>query len=125
MKNETINNLWTEFINDEKYKKYFQLPTILEKFVNDLNKLKNYIDTHNQRPSQNNKDKDIETIGNWLSNSQNNYKKKIHNMKDDRIYKLWTEFINESKYKKYFHEQAKEQKIPRFPAKKPKRKKWN
>ena len=102
MKDETIYKLWTEFINDKKYKKYIQLPTMLELFNNNLNELKLYIDTHNERPSQSSKNKTIKNIASWIGTCQTNYTKKLQNMKDETIYKLWTEFINDEKYKKYF-----------------------
>jgi superfamily II DNA or RNA helicase len=102
MKDKTIYKLWTDFINDEKYKEYMQLPTMLELFNINLNKVKNYIDTNKKRPSQSSKDKDIKCMGQWLHQKINNYSKKIHNMKDENIYKLWTEFINDEKYKEYF-----------------------
>jgi len=102
MKDENIYKLWTEFINDEKYKSYMQLPTMLEIFIKRLEKLKIYIDTNKQRPSTHSEDKDIKFKAKWIGTSQTNYSKKIHNMKDENIYKLWTDFINDSKYKEYF-----------------------
>ena len=102
MKDETIYKLWTEFINNSRYKKYMQIPTMLEKFILDFNKLKIYIDTNKQRPSVGSKDKDIKSMAKWIGHSQNNYSKKIHNMKNETIYNLWTEFINNDKYKEYF-----------------------
>ena len=101
MKDENIRTLWKNFINDEKYKKYIQLPTILEKFVFNLNKIKTYIDINKQRPSHGNKNKSIKCVGQFLSDCQRNYSKKINNMKDENIKKLWEEFINDSKYKEY------------------------
>ena len=38
----------------------------------------------------------------WIGKCQENYSKKTQNMKDETIYNLWTEFINDSRYKKYF-----------------------
>ena len=102
MKDENIKKLWEEFINDTRYKEYFQLPTMLELFNINLNKVKKYINTNKERPSQKNKDKTIKSMATWISNCQNNYTKKIQNMKDENIYKLWTDFINDVKYKEYF-----------------------
>ena len=103
MKYENIYELWTNFINDEKYKKYFQLPTILEKFVFDLNKLKIYIDTNKIKPSSKSIDKNIKSIGTWIQNTQTNYIKKKEKMKYDNIRTLWENFINDEKYKIYFN----------------------
>ena len=102
MKDENIYDLWTEFINDKKYKEYIELPTMLENFVCELNKLKIYINLHNKRPNSNNKDINIKSMSQWISTSQKNYSNKEYNMKDENIYKLWTEFINDEKYKDYF-----------------------
>ena len=103
MKDKTIYTLWTEFINDNKYRKYIQLPNSLEIFNIHLIKLKTYIDTYKERPNDRSKDKDVKIIASWIRTSQNNYSKKINNMKDENIYKLWKDFINDEKYKQYFN----------------------
>ena len=102
MKNESIKKLWEEFIYNEKYKEFIQLPSMLENFNINLNKLKIYIDTNNERPTQGSKDKNIKSLAQWISDIKINYFKKIHNMKDETIYNLWSEFINDEKYKEYF-----------------------
>ena len=96
MKYETIRKLWEEFINNEKYKKYFL--SQYDSFVNDLNELKTYIDTYNQRPSTLSKDKSIKSMAMWIGTCQKTYSKKIHNMQDETIRKLWEDFINNKKY---------------------------
>ena len=101
MKDENIRKLWEEFINDIRYKKYMQLPTMIEIFNINLNKLKNYIDANKKRPSEGSKDKNIKSIAQWLVQKNNNYAKKIQNMKHKHIRKLWEEFINDEKYKEY------------------------
>ena len=102
MKNENIYKLWTEFITCDKYVKYMQLPSMLDIFNINLNKVKTYIDTNKKRPSHHSSNKDIKSLGGWISQKINNYSKNIKNMKDENIYKLWTEFINDDNYKKYF-----------------------
>jgi hypothetical protein len=102
MKDENIYNKMSEFINNEKYKKYFILPTTEEYFNLNLEKVKKYINENNKRPCGSNKDKDIKTLGIWIANQNKNYKKKFENMKDENIYNKWTEFINNAKYKQYF-----------------------
>ena len=67
-----------------------------------LNRVKTYIDINKKRPALSSKYKDINHIVGWIGNSQKNYSKKQYNMKDETIYKLWTEFISNDKYKKYF-----------------------
>jgi len=100
MQDETIYKLWTDFINDSRYKEY--VLSQYDSFVLDLNKLKAYIDTNKQRPSNSSKDKIIKSMGTWIGNSQKIYAKKIEKMQDETIYKLWTDFINDSRYKEYF-----------------------
>jgi hypothetical protein len=102
MKDKNIRILWENFISNENYKKYILLPTMLEKFIFDLNKLKTYIDINKKRPSSGSKVKDIKIIGSWLSDCKINYSKKINNMKDENIRTLWKNFINDEKYKEYF-----------------------
>ena len=100
MKDENIYNKWTEFINSNKYKIYFQ--SQYEDFILNLNNVKIYIDKHNKRPLQKDKDENIRVLGIWISNQITNYNKKKENMKDENIYKKFIEFKNDEKYKKYF-----------------------
>ena len=100
MKDENIYNKWNEFINSKKYKIYFQ--SQYEDFIMNLNNVKTYIDKHNKRPLQKDKDENIRVFGIWISNQITNYNKKKENMKDENIYKKFTEFKNDEKYKKYF-----------------------
>ena len=100
MKNEEIYNTWTKIINDSKYKKY--LMTYQEMWNESLNEVKKYIDENNKRPSsEDNKNKNIRQLGNWILDQQKSYKKKENIMKNEEIYNKWTEFINDPKYKQY------------------------
>ena len=74
----------------------------VEGWIEKLDKLKIYIDENKKRPSSKSKDKVIKSMVNWISNCQKNYSKKTQNMKDEAIYNLWKEFINNSRYKEYF-----------------------
>ena len=100
MKNEEIYNKWTEFINDKKYKEYFISNDDL--WINNLNKVKKYINENNIRPNSINKNKDTKTMAEWISTQIQNRKNKKKIMKNEEIYNKWTEFINDDKYKKYF-----------------------
>ena len=100
MKNKKIYNKWTEFINNEKYKKYFISNE--EKWLINLKKLKEYIDINNKKPYSQNKNKDIKKIGFWMQRQHNIFKTKNNIMKNEEIYDKWKEFINDNKYKKYF-----------------------
>ena len=100
-KNENKNSKWNEFINDEKYKKYFI--SIEDEWYNNLNKIKIYIDKNNKKPTQKHKNYDINVLGSWIQSQVQNYKKKRFNMTNPILYKEWSTFINDEKYKKYFN----------------------
>ena len=100
MKDENIYNTWYEFVNNSKYKEYFL--NYEEVWYDNLNKVKNYIDKYNKRPSNTDKDTNIKYLGRWISNQITNYNKKSQIMKDENIYNSWYEFINDSIYQEYF-----------------------
>ena len=100
MKNENIYNIWYKFTNDSEYKEYFI--SNKELWYNNLEKVKDYINTYKKRPSQHKKDITIKQLGNWIGNQSIGFKKKIEIMKDENIYNTWYEFINDSKYQEYF-----------------------
>ena len=66
-------------------------------FIDMLNKCEKYIIENNQRPSSNNKNKEIKSLGIFLLQNVRNYKYKINNMKNDNIRNLWENFINKHK----------------------------
>ncbi len=104
MKNKEIYNLWTAFINDDKYKQYFESNENIWK--NKLNQVKQYIDENNKLPSTHDKNGDIKQLGEWISRQKTNYdsdiKKCKEGIKNKEIYDLWTAFINDDKYKEFF-----------------------
>ena len=100
MKNETIYKIWTEFMNDIEYKNYFL--SQYEKFILMLNKVAEYMDTNNKRPSINSKDKNIKFMGQWISTQIQNYYNNTKKMKNVNIKNKWENFINDEKYKAYF-----------------------
>jgi hypothetical protein len=101
MKNEETKKLWENFICDDKYKKYFIDNKTM--WIQNFNNLKNFIDKNNVKPSQKSDNKETNVLGNWLHAQKKNYKDKIKIMKDEEIYKMWKEFIEDSKYSKYFN----------------------
>ena len=104
MKDKEIHQLWTKFINDEKYKKYLVID-LNENWKQNLQQVKEYIDVNNKAPSRTDKNKEIKILGQWVSTQKGNYNVNIQQskqiMKDKEIHQLWTEFINDEKYKKY------------------------
>ena len=99
MKNEEIYNLWIDFVNDDKYNKYFQ--SYEEKWNIELNKLKEYIDTNHDVPKQSDVEKYKIKLAKWLSEQKSSYIKNNRLMKQINIKKQWEKFINSDKYKKY------------------------
>jgi len=83
--------IWTQFLED--YKEYFKNDH--ENWFENFEKLKKFIDENKRRPSSR-----IE-VGRWLCTQIQNYKKKLHCMKDPERYKIWTQFLED--YKGYFN----------------------
>jgi hypothetical protein len=102
MLNKEIYNKWTEFINDDKYKKYF-IDNETE-WINKLDLVKKYIDENNVRPNSNDNNNDIKELGHWCIRQVMIYKKKEQIMENEYIYNKWTEFINDNKYKIFFED---------------------
>ncbi len=74
MKNSEIYNKWTKFITSEKYKKYFM--SYEDKWLNNLDIIKKYIDTNNKRHSSSDKNKEIKILSKWINHQITNYKSK-------------------------------------------------
>ena len=72
MKNENIRTLWKKFII--KYQEYF-LDNETQ-WKNSLNKVKEYINENKKKPPEKDKNKEIKTLGKWISKQHTNYKKK-------------------------------------------------
>ena len=100
MKDETIYQTWTDFIHDPKYSKYFIDNN--DKWLINLQELKEFIDDNDRRPSQESKNINERQLSNWVGTQLKNYKKKKKIMKDETIYQIWIDFIHDPKYSKYF-----------------------
>lgn len=102
MKNEQYRNEWENFINSENYKKYFISNE--EEWMNNLNEVKNYIDSNNKKPSIYKEDnKHIKKLGMWIATQTQKYKKQMEIMKNEKIKSEWENFITSEKYSKYFN----------------------
>jgi len=99
MKNQKIYDIWTEFIISEKYSNFFI--TNEEKWINNFNKLKKYIDEHKKTPSTTNYNTKL--MKGWVDTQKQNYKNKEQIMKNQKIYEIWGKFITSEKYGKYFN----------------------
>ena len=100
MKNDTIYNIWKNFIESDKYKIYFL--TNEELWIYMFYQLKQFIDTTNKRPTNHSKNKIEKKLGSWLLNQIKNCKTQTRIMKNYIIYNLWIQFIESDKYKKFF-----------------------
>ena len=98
--NKNIRKLWEDFINHEKYNKYFSSNE--SEWILKLEEIKKYIDENNRKPSSKDKNDKVKSYGLWLCRQNNNYKNNDRTIKVDNIRKLWEDFINDDKYKKYF-----------------------
>jgi hypothetical protein len=69
-----------------------------------LNKLKKYINENNKRPSPKEpNNEEVCSLGRWLSQQIDSYKKKHKIMKNEIIYEKFKEFIKNSLYSKFFN----------------------
>jgi superfamily II DNA or RNA helicase len=109
MSNPNIRKLWEAFVNDPKYSIYFISNE--EEWIQKLERVKKYIDENNKRPSTGEKNPDVICDAVWIGTQQQNYKKNKNIMKNKKICKLWEEFINDSKYSKYFLSNEEEWKL--------------
>jgi superfamily II DNA or RNA helicase len=90
MKEENIRNIWENFINT--YAHLFMSND--EKWNDTLEKVRLHIETNNKLPSQQDKNKEIEKLGNWISHQKENYSKQEKIMKEENIRNIWENFIN-------------------------------
>jgi len=92
MNNETIRKIWKEF-TDNNTALFITTDDI---WIENKNKVEDYIQKYNKLPSQANKDKNISSLASWVSSQKQNYKNKEHIMKNNSIIvKEWEYFIEE------------------------------
>ena len=94
------DNIYLAF--NEFYLKYRNtiFETLEEQWINKLNNLKIYIDNTKQKPSKENKNKDIKILGMWLAAQKSNYKEKIGTVSNNlEIKNIYEKFLKD--YEKY------------------------
>ena len=96
--NQKRKTAWEVFMS--KYCYYFKSNE--EQWYETLEKVSSFIDTHHKRPYDKNKNQDEKKLGKWISHQITNYKKKTHNMKNEKLRTAWEAFINDPKYCDYF-----------------------
>jgi hypothetical protein len=97
MKIDAIYLEWNNFINDGRYKKYFDLDNVRD-WKHKLEEVKQFIDYNDSRPTK----KTNKNLNKWMEYNITNSKKIKKIMKIDAIYSEWNNFINDARYKKYF-----------------------
>ena len=100
MFNSKIFKIWKNFVDSNEYKIYFLSNRDL--WCAHFEKLKTYIEIYHKRPSDGSKNNDTKKLGRWTQHQVHNYKNKKSIMKNPDIYKMWTDFITNPKYSKYF-----------------------
>ena len=96
MKNEINRMLWEEFMKDNI--ELFR--TNNEKWISNLELVKDYIVQNKKTPTQTDKDKCISSLGTWIQSQKQNYIKKSKIMIDENIRNIWGDFVKQ--YEKYF-----------------------
>ena len=101
MKNDEFRDKWYDLIS--KYKNIFKANE--ELWYETFYKVKEYIVKNKKRPSQHDKDKNISSLGSWISFQISKYSINKGIMKEQKIRKEWEKFIPE--YKVYFEKNKK------------------
>jgi hypothetical protein len=109
MNDENIRNIWNQFTNN--YKKYIMSEN--ESWLEHLEKVKEYIDKYQKRPTlrksakreiniSEQEKKSIIQLSDWLNHQLKNFKENKGKIINEEITNIWLEFLNHDKYKKYF-----------------------
>ena len=96
------DNCCGEFFS-ENYDRFMIFLKLIDSWMINLERLKQFIDENGRRPSRGTETEKI--IGYWLFNQIKNYKMSKHGMRDKNRRKIWNDFINDEKYKNYFTSQ--------------------
>jgi|LakMenE01Jun11ns_1017448.scaffolds.fasta_scaffold9959347_22 superfamily II DNA or RNA helicase len=96
MKHENIKQLWIDINN--KYPRLFKNNE--GKWFDYLKDLDEYIQTYNKLPMENDNDKSISTLANWVADQRYRYKKQTCIMQNENVRNTWLEFTQ--KHCKYF-----------------------
>ena len=98
MTNNKIYDTWLK-IRTVDYKKYYLSHE--ERWYDNLEKIKNYINVNKKLPSQNDKDPEIKSLGRWICANNSKSKNKKNLVKNSEIYYIWNK-IKTNDYKEYF-----------------------
>ena len=94
MVNEEIRTEWGDFV--EKYPEVFKPRVGEEVWMNHFQKVCEYIQKYNMRPSKHSKDKYIGSLGRWITMQISMYKNKQWIMGNEEIRIIWNDFIEKN-----------------------------
>ena len=80
------------------YKQYFI--SAEEIWKKNLENVKRFIDTNNQRPSSTSNNSEEKQLGCWISSQKTHYQNNERIMRNDEMRKMWEKFVTDDKYKK-------------------------
>jgi len=86
--NQDIRLIWEQFVS--KYDKY---KTIEDKWIENLQYVKDYVKLNKKLPSREDNDDAVRKLSNWVNSQKQNYKNKTQILNNEYFYKLWDEFI--------------------------------
>ena len=82
------------------YKQYFI--SAEEIWKKNLENVKRFIDTNNQRPSSTSNNSEEKQLGCWISSQKTHYQNNERIMRNDEMRKMWEKFVTDDNYKQYF-----------------------
>jgi hypothetical protein len=101
------NDKWKEFIENDKYNKYFMTPE--EEWYLKFEKMKIFIKLNKKRPPRSGLkngevNEEVKNLGNWLHSQTSNYKNKKSTVyKNEKIRKAWKEVLEDDFFGKYLN----------------------
>ena len=88
--NQDIRLIWEQFVS--KYDKY---KTIEDKWIENLQYVKDYVKLNKKLPPRDDNDDAVRKLSNWVNSQKQNYKNKTQILNNEYFYKLWDEFIHD------------------------------
>jgi superfamily II DNA or RNA helicase len=88
--NQDIRLIWEQFVS--KYDKY---KTIEDKWIENLQCVKDYVKLNKKLPPRDDNDDAVRKLSNWVNSQKQNYKNKTQILNNEYFYKLWDEFIHD------------------------------
>jgi hypothetical protein len=96
MKIASVYEAWTNFINDQKYEKFFRSKNdrwFLKRF-----QVESFMIEHGRRPAQSSKDKAEKELGIFISNQIMNYPESKEAMANEDVRNSWSDLVNDERF---------------------------